>query len=586
MQYRDRPYLRLPEQNQTTLSFCDPTHRQLKAWVNDLPMANIGEASGRLYHAILEFNRLEVSDSARIDLLDLVRGPIHFVCQQLHARYLSQGVVLDDRQRRVANLAQALEHQLGVGYKIISQHLLAQGGNKHNSLLARSMHRTLNALLPTMVRAYQLYRQAPAGIWREIHQLYRIASDLNLQNKPIDDAFEDSALSIQQTYLKLILLGTCQPYQLMQRELKVVFALLGPWAAHLTVDAVANEASVLVIHPELDSAPCYRHLLRKANLSKYRGVNILPLMRLLHHDDKILSSPEQDQEQGLLAVTADFNLGLLAHLIRSWGGMKQRSFSRTATDGELSMAVGLTATHFHMAGGIGFDALRYGSSSRSEPPGVRLERSRFHACDTQALRAQQDIWGASFDADGAAFNINQQAAHPEFGGQLVNVSARGYCLQWRDTPASNLQTGEVIALKDDGLQHWNLGLIRWIRQATAFGTQMGVELLAPNSQSCGIRPLHKTGLHGDYARALYIPAIKAIGQAASIVTPHIPFSVGNKVSVHRGGHQGTFQLTERILTTANISQFHIRAIAQRNDPPRQETDDDVRDNVTPLWRQL
>jgi hypothetical protein len=62
--------------------------------------------------------------------------------------------------------------------------------------------------------------------------------------------------------------------------------------------------------------------------------------------------------------------------------------------------------------------------------------------------------------------------------------------------------------------------------------------------------------------------------------------VGNKVSVNRGGHQETFQLTKRVLTTGIIGQFHIRAIAQRSGPLQQKTDVDERDHFASLWRQL
>ena len=593
MSDRDQPYLKVPEQTHATLSFCDPTARQLKAWVDDLPMANMGEASRQLYHAIIEFNRLKVSDTTRIELMDLVRGSIHFVCQQLDARHLNQGLVLDDQHRNLANLAQALQNHLGVGYKIIIQNLLTQDSNKHKDLLAKSVHRTMNELLHTLLRAYQLYLPTPAGIWQEIHQLYQIVSGFNLQNKPIADPFEEPTLNIQQTYLKIILLGACQPNQLLLRELKAVFTALGQWACHLSIEEVANEKSILVINPNLDCAPYYRYLIKKSNLSDYLGVNVLPLVRILHNDHKILSSPNQNH--GLKAVQADFNLNLLEHLIQSWGGMKQRGFSRMATDGELSMAVGLTAAHFHIAGGVGFFALLYGTSSQGDTPCVSAGRNRFDAYETQSFRAQQDVWGDSFDVDGTTgmtqdegfeFNIDRQETHPRYGGQLVNVSPRGYCLQWRDPPAGNLQTGEVIAIKEEDLQHWNLGLVRWIRQGTAFGTQLGVELLAPNSQPCGIRQLHNTGAHGDYVRALYIPDIKAIGQEASILTPRMPFNVGNKVSVNRGGNKETFQLTKRILTTGIISQFHIRAIAQRTGPLQQKTDVDKRDHFASLWRQL
>jgi hypothetical protein len=593
MQYRDQPYLNIPEQTQSTLTFCDPTARQLKAWVEILPMANIGETSRQLYHAIIEFNQLKISDTSRLELMDLVRGPIHFVCEQLNNRYLNQGVVLDEQQRKVANLAQALQTHLAIGYKIIIQHLLAQGNLKQKAPLAKSVHRAIHELMPAVLRSYQLYIQTPAGIWQEVHQLYQIASAFNLQNEAINDPVENTNISIQQAYIKTLLLGACQPNQLLQRELSDVFECLGKWATYLEIDEVADEKSVLVINPEVDSAPQYRYLIKKTNLSDYLGLNVLPLVRILHSDHKILSSVNRTTQPAI--VPERFNVGLLEHLIQSWGGMKQRSFSRTPAAGQVSIAVGLTATHFHIAGGIGFYSLLYGSGAHGDNPFIGAVGGRFSASDTQAVRAQQDVWEDSFDANGHArmssddaieFGKEKSEDHPRFLGQLVNVSPRGYCIQWVDAPAPNLKTGEVIAIKEDQLQHWNLGVVRWIRQAKDFGTQMGVELLAPNSQPCGIRQLHKTGAHGDYLRALYIPEIKAIGQDASVLTPRLPFTVGNKVTINLDGREEKYQLTKRILSTGIISQFQVRAVTQKAIEPTRRATPDEGDNFESLWRQL
>jgi hypothetical protein len=593
MQYRDQPYLKVPEQTQSSLTFCDPTTRQLKAWVENLPMANIGETSRQLYHAIIEFNRLRISDNSRIELMDLVRGPIHFVCQQLNGRYLNQGVVLDDQQRKVANLAQALQTHLAIGYKIVIQHLLAQGNMKQKGPIAQSVHRALNELMPAILRSYQLYIQTPAGIWQEMHQLYQTASAFNLQHEIIEDPVEHNQLSIQQVYLKIILLGACQPNQLLQRELSEVYESLGKWAAYLKIDEVADEKSVLVINPALDSAPYHRYLIKKSNLSDYFGINVLPLVRILHNDHKILSSSDQNPIPA--AVTQNFNLGLLEHLIQSWGGMKQRSFSRTASVGQVSMAIGLSAAHFHIAGGVGFYALLYDASVTGDNHFIGADSSRFNARDAQSVRAEQDVWDDSFDANGHSkmikdvsidYSVRKEESHPKFNGQLVNVSPRGYCVQWLDSPATNLKTGEVIAIKEDKLQHWNLGVVRWLRQGKDFGTQMGVELLAPNSQPCGIRQLQKTGTHGDYLRGLYIPEIRAIGQEASVLTPRMPFNIGNKVTINLNGREDKFQLTKRNLTTGIISQFQVRALSQRSVQPQPKTSTDDGDNFETLWRDL
>ncbi|WP_323806861.1 hypothetical protein [Marinobacter gelidimuriae] len=49
-----KPDIRVPEQKTANLSFCDTTPKAFKQWIGLLPMANIGEVSRQLYHAIIE----------------------------------------------------------------------------------------------------------------------------------------------------------------------------------------------------------------------------------------------------------------------------------------------------------------------------------------------------------------------------------------------------------------------------------------------------------------------------------------------------------------------------------------------------
>ncbi|GGX45930.1 hypothetical protein [Saccharospirillum salsuginis] len=597
MEHRPKQYLNIPTQTLTTLSFCDPSARQLKHWVGNLPMANIGETARQLYHAVIEFNQLSVNDASRLELMDLVRGPVHYVCQSLNQRYLNQGVVLDDQQRKVANLAQALQTHLATGYKIVVQHLLEQGQLKQRPLMAKAVHRTLCDLLPSILRSYQLYIPTPAGLWREVHQLYQVASAFNLHKVAIEDPTDNCRLSVQEVYLKAILLGASQPNQLLQRELTDAYQAMNAWVGQLDIDDVADEKSVLVINPEADHPPQYSYLIKPSSYGDYLGINTLPLVRLLHTELKAAYSANADsQRRAAITIPNNFGSALLEHLVQSWGGMKQRSFSRTQASGKVSMTVGLTGTHFHMSGGIGFYSQLYGQSASTENPFIGVVSSRFSATETQAVRSQQDVWDQSFDAgqrrmadpeeDSIEFPQEATEDHPMYSGQMVNVSPRGYCIQWNEKPATNLKTGEVVAIKEEKLQHWNLGVVRWLRQSKEAGTQMGVELIAPNSRPCGIRQLHKTGAHGDYLRALFIPEIRAIGQDASVLTPRLPFQVGNKVTINMGGNETKYQLTKRILSTGILSQFQIRKVAQRPLEPERPERGSGDDSFESLWRQL
>ena len=119
--------LSLPEQKLASLSFADANPKALKEWASHLPMANIGESSRRLYHAIIELNQLIISPQQRLQMLEVVRQPIHFICQELGRHFLGHSISLPEKQRKIANLAQALQLHLAGGYKTVLTELEQPG---------------------------------------------------------------------------------------------------------------------------------------------------------------------------------------------------------------------------------------------------------------------------------------------------------------------------------------------------------------------------------------------------------------------------------------------------------------------------
>ena len=75
-----KPELTVPEPRIAHLSFCEATPKAFRYWVDHLPMANLGELSRQLYHAIIEVNQLFCPPSQRLQLLELIRPRIRFVC--------------------------------------------------------------------------------------------------------------------------------------------------------------------------------------------------------------------------------------------------------------------------------------------------------------------------------------------------------------------------------------------------------------------------------------------------------------------------------------------------------------------------
>ncbi len=604
---QQRQYLQIPEQNLSTLSFCEPTARQLNAWVSNLPMANIGETARQLYHAVIEFNQLRLADASRYDLLELVRNPIHYVCNALNRRYLSQSIVLDENQRKIANLSQALQTHLATGYKIIINNFLKQGSGKAKDIVAKSIHRAMSDIGPSILRSYQLYLHTPRGVWHEVHQLYQIAVAYNLTNFRMADEqnSSDATISIQDVYARILLVGTCQPNQLHQRDLTEIYKALEVWASHVQLDEVADEKSTLLINPESDSSPVYRHLMKPQQYSDYMGLNTAMLVRALHQS-QVAQRPGTSHlsQQTSISVPPGMATTLVHHLVQSWGGMKQRAFSRTPAAGIVEVAVGLIPTHFHLSGGIGFYRQLYqGSASESSNPFLtQAAQGRFEASDTIATRTKTDIWEDSFDAgknliphndrmdvmeEGIDFPADAVEEHPKYEVSLINTSPRGYCLRWSGNLVANVQTGEIVTLRSEGSASWNLGVIRWMRQSTKDGAQLGIELIAPNAQPIAVRTLNKTGQHGDFMRGLLVPEIKSIGQAASLVVPRMPFQVGNKVGVTVKGTESKYQLIKKLQGTSTFNQFQIRSFDVKSQTPDPEPPSaQEEDGFESLWRKL
>jgi hypothetical protein len=58
-------------------------------------------------------------------------------------------------------------------------------------------------------------------------------------------------------------------------------------------------------------------------------------------------------------------------------------------------------------------------------------------------------------------------------------------------------------------QGWSVAVVRWIRQVRGGGTQMGIELIAPHAQACGLQLVRKAEQNSQYLRALLLPEISA-----------------------------------------------------------------------------
>lgn len=560
--------LRLPTPDRQSLGFCDGTPRGLKRWIDGLPKANIGETARQLYQALVDINLFQTPSDNRLKLLELLRPEVRFVCQHLERHFLNQAIVLDERPRKIANLCQALQNHLTVGYKLIVAHSMERSSKERDQLLAVALQRACHSLCGSLVRASQLYCPVPEGLWLELHQLYQIGCRQRLQRLAIRDPLAHHArgLSLEQSYITALLLGCARTNQMRQGNIARLAEALEAWSTLVRLQEGDEPSSLFAVAPQVDGPPRYRSLHQSSALPHLLGIDTQPLVEALRD---YLTLPENERQRSRLLIPEGIGSDLLQHVTAAWGDIAERTFQRTAGQGELTLCIGMSALHFFLAGERSF------AEVLKRP--VKLGAAVF-----KPSTGQPDIWSNAFDAQRApteeihleeiqytrvapgtsaqpAFNREN---HPTHRLSIVNHSPGGYCLSWPKEVPNQLQAGELLGVQASSERGWSVAIVRWIRQVRGGGTQMGIELIAPHARPCGLVLLRRGEQSSQYLRALLLPEISAISQPASLITPRLPFQEGSKVMINDQGEEHNAQLTRRLTSTGSFNQFEYRRFGQ------------------------
>ena len=565
-----KPDLRVPEQKTASLSFCDTTPKAFRAWTDQLPMANIGEVSRQLYHAIIELNHLFLAPHPRMQFLEVIREKIHFVCNELSRHYLGLAVALPEKQRKIANLSQALQLHLAGGYKLCVLELIDNGGlEKNRRQIANATHRAIYELAATILRSHQLYCPSPARSWLECHRLFRFAwrNKLSFIQVEDDTLQHRSTSSVADSYKRILLLGCARPNQLRQSELLQVYELFESWTDHAGCGPDIGDDSLFIVNMETDNPPMYRSLLDRKPGDGNFGFDTRELSAML--SDTLHARREHKETNHGLTVPAKISDTLLTHLSQALGILAKRNFNRIASQGSLEVCVGLTATHYFIAGEKTFTEFVNGNDNTyqdEENPFIR------------ASRQKQDAWSGAHDAEPGNDRLLSADTPINFRGKygnaqspgidknrpkshhclLVNTSPGGYCVAWESNVPPSLQAGEVLGVREQKSHPWSVAVVRWIRQIKNHGTQVGIELLAPSASPCGVRLIQKIGNSSEYLRGLLLPEISVVNQSATLITPRLPFQSGSRISLLHDGREDQGQLSRKVSSTGSISQFELR----------------------------
>ncbi len=569
--------LELPIQELDAPTLFAPSADAVAAWVETLPKANLGQSTRALYTAINELNRVRLTPGRRFELLEQLRPAIEFVAGGLRRHYLSQPIPLPEQPKKVAQLAHELFAQLAAGYALCANAILrptrpAEVANPEQTL-AIVLHRAITAHTINLLRSCELYRRPAAGCWHALHQLARNGWRLGLEQRRVDDRQHGDG-TLESAYLRALLLGSAKTHQLRQEEMGRLFQRLVEWSRMVTLCGPSE--GLFAIDPDDDGGPVFLSFCQPE--PHWLGFDTRALAEYLN--ERLADQRAQAAASGSpLTANGDFPTSLLVHLIHGWSTASSRNFLRIERSEQIEIALGLTAAHHFLAGGLDFQRLLGGRSrpllAREENPFLR------QSAPTHRDKARQwDVWDSPYRNTGGTTHVSLESIDYDIKRhtdkspppaqrdsdrfrshrvQTVNLSPGGYCLRWPPECPTQLRTGEIVGLREANAERWSIGAVRWVHMR-GDEPHLGVEMLSPSAAPYGARVIQTSGGSDEYLRVLVLPEIQQISQPATLITPHLPFREGQKVMLMARDRETRIQLGRRLAGSGAYSQFEFRRL--------------------------
>lgn len=585
--------LSLPEQQAPQKGSFDARPRVVEAWLRGLPLANIGESARQIYKALIELNGLAVKREDRFADGELLRPIVRLLGESLRNHYINQPGPLSEKSRRIVELSLALYAQIAILYKIIAVEGSIKGGRTATKLGPTSIHRAVRFLGASLLQCYEVYVPVPSGLWREIHELYRYAKACEWHTIPVEDEElgDVKPTTIADAYKQILLLATASPYQLLPGEVRKLYRMLEDWVRFSELKQTSSEGQTgtFLIRPEEDTPPSYSELSQDQPASEVEILDTSGLIdmirgKLLHDQEQTQTSPLRGQDH--------LSQDLLRRLLLMWGAMPERRFARAQKKSAVRVAIGLSAA---------FQFIN--ESQRVTQPEADLEAddetqeltSEFypetspqtdvvdrtaHAMSVKSEKAV-DVWDKAYRPSAtqsqrpakpvpAPIAKEKKKPSPKYVYQtwnVVDVSAGGFRLEWSRDERIPAQVGDILAIQEvDGDQEspWRVGVIRWMKCAKRNHLEVGAQVLAPSAVAIMTLVCKRKGSGGTYERSLLLPEIRAVGQAASLITPALHYEVGSKVVMSLDGKEMNLRLLKLLESTGTAAQFTFSNLETRD----------------------
>ncbi|MES9844210.1 MAG: hypothetical protein ABW162_14365 [Candidatus Sedimenticola sp. PURPLELP] len=603
MDTQEKIGLIIPERSKAQKNNFLTKPEEVKSWVSNLPIANIGETSRQVFKTLVKFNRIEMPSATRIKVAEMFRQPVDYLTSNLRKYYFDASFPLAAKNRKIAVLNRELYTELAIAYKIFLE--TAGSDRRDQKLAVIAIHRAIRHLCQVVYQSAVIYDPYPDNTWRELHRLYALAEQSGYQDLPVKDNDEKATPStISRLYKEILLFAISSPYRVRQREIDQIYSQLPEWSQQITLEmpeGLSSRKNLFITHLWSDEPPSHIELHDREPSQRCRQFDT---SELLSRMQEIFSeTPNGSNTESRSGHQISQNLA--RHLMLSFTEAPQREFVRTRLNFQLKVAVGINTIH-SLISTIGAeepvrptesspDASDWLDDQHVGNPGYKdafytLNEEKFTLSAEQVpllsdteMTTPPAIEESHHLDDMPSWASKQDDSANTFSCTTINESAGGYCISWNGNDAPHIKIGEVIGIQSaSNSKLFSIGVSRWMRNTPDGGMQLGVAIMAPSCAAVFVRIKD-----ADHSRqsGLLLPEMKASELPASLILPTLPFKEGHILWLDEGTGETEVRLTRRLETSGAFARYQYAYLDEQNRDSDNEDQSDGSD-FDNIWSML
>lgn len=507
--------MKLPELSPSAQpEFVDPA--SAKAWLDNVPLANVANAQAEMLSQLQEFNRFPTAAANRLGVLEALREAVNFVQIELAKRFMNRALPMAKAESEVFEDTVDLWEEMRLGYA----RCLDAAANGDVAMMAQAGLVAQRALTYSGLKMFhhaRAYRQVPAADWRALHRAYAVAEELEVTDEGVKDFLnrdvQDSSPRI--AYARALLMALANPNELSQRQITFVAYLLERWANKLDVlrDAVEEESGAAPLVLDLaGEAPPGR--VDAARMKEPRYLGTAKLAKSLRNRVALLRKGESPAKLALGEDCVQPSCEqLLIFLFRQWcQGRVERASVRRSGSSEAQLTAEIAAAHYYLSG-------RAFAQPGEQKELSKKEREEIATFGRVSTRHEDDYSRAK------GFSLERW--------QTEDESAQGLRLVRRAGEAGRRYShGQLVAVQPSGARNFVLGQIRWLMVGENGDLHAGVRLLPGLPAATAARPTGLNVQNEKYVPALSLTAVAALAAPPSLVLPLGWFKPGRVIEVY------------------------------------------------------